>query len=223
MPTPALPPGLLSSRNYPGFLGALFLVLLRIAIGWHFLTEGLDKVESTRHGNEPFSAEIYLRNAAGPLAPAFPRACCPTPTAWPCSTRAGSRRAGQRPSSGSRTTTVSPTSRRPRPRPCSSRATPGRTYWFNNIRQPAKPARSTARARQGSADRAEPRRPLVRAERAWESRRTLEADRKKLTAPLVAQGEELAEAVDRPGDARAAGLRGRLFGPAGPSSTSPTC
>ena len=69
MPTSAIPPGLLSSRNYPGFLGALFLVLLRIAIGWHFLTEGLEKVESTRYGKQPFSAEIYLRNATGPLAP----------------------------------------------------------------------------------------------------------------------------------------------------------
>jgi hypothetical protein len=71
MPTPVLPHNLLSSRNYPGFLGALFLVLLRIAIGWHFLTEGLDKVESTRHGTQPFSAEIYLRNATGPFAPQF--------------------------------------------------------------------------------------------------------------------------------------------------------
>ena len=71
MPTPVLPHNLLCSRNYPGFLGALFLVLLRIAIGWHFLTEGLDKVESTRHGKQPFSAEIYLRNATGPLAPQF--------------------------------------------------------------------------------------------------------------------------------------------------------
>ena len=71
MPSSLIPPGLLSSRNYPGFLGALFLVLLRIAIGWHFLTEGLDKIESTRYGKQPFSAEIYLRNSAGPLAPQF--------------------------------------------------------------------------------------------------------------------------------------------------------
>jgi uncharacterized membrane protein YphA (DoxX/SURF4 family) len=46
-------------------------VLLRIAIGWHFLYEGLEKVESTHRGNKPFTAEPYLRNATGPLAPYF--------------------------------------------------------------------------------------------------------------------------------------------------------
>jgi uncharacterized membrane protein YphA (DoxX/SURF4 family) len=59
------------ARYYPGFLGALFLILLRWAIGWHFLVEGLEKYDSTQHGSTPFSAEVYLRNAAGPLAPYF--------------------------------------------------------------------------------------------------------------------------------------------------------
>jgi len=49
----------------------LFLVLLRVAIGWHFLYEGVEKVESTRKGGKPFSAEVYLRNSTGPLAPRF--------------------------------------------------------------------------------------------------------------------------------------------------------
>jgi uncharacterized membrane protein YphA (DoxX/SURF4 family) len=56
---------------YPGFLGALFLVLLRIAIGWHFLYEGAEKVRSRYEGGKPFSAEPYLRHATGPLAPYF--------------------------------------------------------------------------------------------------------------------------------------------------------
>lgn len=43
----------------------LFLILLRTAIGWHFTTEGLAKF------HEPFSAEGYFRNATGPLAPYF--------------------------------------------------------------------------------------------------------------------------------------------------------
>ena len=38
------------SRYYPGFLAAVFVVLLRIAIGWHFLHEGLEKVRSTEGG-----------------------------------------------------------------------------------------------------------------------------------------------------------------------------
>src|SRR5260370_37490810 len=58
-------------RYYPGFLGALFIVLLRIAIGWHFLFEGWEKLSGTLTGKEPFSAEIYLRNATGPLAAYF--------------------------------------------------------------------------------------------------------------------------------------------------------
>jgi uncharacterized membrane protein YphA (DoxX/SURF4 family) len=59
------------ARYYPGFLGALALILLRVAIGWHFLTEGVEKYESYRYGKNPFSAEIYLRNATGPLGPYF--------------------------------------------------------------------------------------------------------------------------------------------------------
>jgi uncharacterized membrane protein YphA (DoxX/SURF4 family) len=72
-------------RTYPGFFGALFLVLLRLAIGWHFLYEGTQKILSTPQGKAsilarifpetpdgpPFSSEGYLRNASGPLAPRF--------------------------------------------------------------------------------------------------------------------------------------------------------
>jgi uncharacterized membrane protein YphA (DoxX/SURF4 family) len=109
-------------RYYPGFFGAAFLVLLRIAIGWHLLSEGLYKIMSTpeakgrivasapgpkdpgpkdpdatvgqktrdaeEKGNEttkgwafgryfhptdgpPFSSESYQRNASGPLAAQF--------------------------------------------------------------------------------------------------------------------------------------------------------
>src|SRR5262249_21213987 len=43
-----------------------FLVLLRLAIGWHFLIEGLDKLNSAT-----WSSEAYLREASGPLAPVF--------------------------------------------------------------------------------------------------------------------------------------------------------
>ena len=59
------------TRYYPGFLAALFIILLRIAIGWHFLYEGMEKYNTTLEGKAPFSSEIYLRNANGPLAPYF--------------------------------------------------------------------------------------------------------------------------------------------------------
>jgi len=50
-----------------GYLTCAGLVLLRIAIGWHFLYEGVYKFQSTRPGRQPFSAEAYLRHATGPL------------------------------------------------------------------------------------------------------------------------------------------------------------
>ena len=52
-------------------MGALFLVLLRVAIGWHFLYEGVQKLESAERGGKPFSAEAYLRYSTGPFAPYF--------------------------------------------------------------------------------------------------------------------------------------------------------
>jgi uncharacterized membrane protein YphA (DoxX/SURF4 family) len=60
-----------SRRYYPGFLGAFFLVLLRVAIGWHFLYEGLEKLDSQERGGKPFSAETYLRFSTGPFATYF--------------------------------------------------------------------------------------------------------------------------------------------------------
>src|SRR5437660_1776794 len=50
-------------------LALVFLVLLRIAIGWHFLFEGLEKVHTVNVGptetNRPWSSEHYLREAPG--------------------------------------------------------------------------------------------------------------------------------------------------------------
>jgi uncharacterized membrane protein YphA (DoxX/SURF4 family) len=63
------PPLAAPRRYYPGFFGALFLVLLRTAIGWHFLVEGLEKLNAP--AEKPFTAEHYLRGSTGPLAPWF--------------------------------------------------------------------------------------------------------------------------------------------------------
>jgi hypothetical protein len=51
-----------SRQYYPGFFAAFLLVLLRIAIGWHFGTEGVAKYESALTNDKPFTAEEYLRN-----------------------------------------------------------------------------------------------------------------------------------------------------------------
>lgn len=49
-----------------------FLLALRLSIGWHFLFEGLYKVNTHLVGptetNRPFSSEPYFRNAPGPVA-----------------------------------------------------------------------------------------------------------------------------------------------------------
>jgi uncharacterized membrane protein YphA (DoxX/SURF4 family) len=44
----------------------VFLVLLRLAIGWHCLVEGWDKMQ-----NPAWSSEAYLRESTGPLAGTF--------------------------------------------------------------------------------------------------------------------------------------------------------
>lgn len=50
-----------------------FLLALRLAIGWHFLFEGLHKINSHMVGptetSKPFSSEPYFTAAAGPLGP----------------------------------------------------------------------------------------------------------------------------------------------------------
>lgn len=49
----------------------IFLILLRLAIGWHFFFEGLDKLRSMWIGptetNRPFSSAGYFREAPGPM------------------------------------------------------------------------------------------------------------------------------------------------------------
>ena len=42
------------------------LVLLRLAIGWHFFIEGMDKLHTPT-----WTSAGYLREATGPLAPRF--------------------------------------------------------------------------------------------------------------------------------------------------------
>jgi uncharacterized membrane protein YphA (DoxX/SURF4 family) len=57
------------------FLTCVFLILLRLAIGWHFLFEGVEKVESVNTGatqtSKPFSSAGYLRESNGPLSGFF--------------------------------------------------------------------------------------------------------------------------------------------------------
>ncbi len=70
------------SRHYPGFLAAFFIVLLRVAIGWHFLYRGSAR-KSSRPG--PARSRSRPRSTCGtrPVrSPLTTGACCPTSTAW---------------------------------------------------------------------------------------------------------------------------------------------
>jgi uncharacterized membrane protein YphA (DoxX/SURF4 family) len=55
-----------------------FLILLRLAIGWHFFVEGMEKIQSVdltgpTTTNRPWSSAVYLREASGPAAKYFHR------------------------------------------------------------------------------------------------------------------------------------------------------
>lgn len=53
----------------------VLLVLLRLAIGWHLLIEGIVKVQSVQQGpslsHRPWTSRAYLANATGPFADSF--------------------------------------------------------------------------------------------------------------------------------------------------------
>ncbi len=58
-----------------GWCGALSLVILRVALGWHFYSEGVKKLDGK------FSAAGFLSTANGPLSAYF-RSYVPTPHNW---------------------------------------------------------------------------------------------------------------------------------------------
>ncbi|MCA9055547.1 MAG: hypothetical protein KDA75_17015, partial [Planctomycetaceae bacterium] len=60
----------MSDLKRVSFLSILFLVLLRLAIGWQFLYEGLWKYD-TLDSPSPWTAKGYLANAEGPLRDHF--------------------------------------------------------------------------------------------------------------------------------------------------------
>jgi uncharacterized membrane protein YphA (DoxX/SURF4 family) len=79
--------GAFSLADYRRQLGAgavIALVILRLAIGWHFFREGLGKLaydEGTRQYHVAFSAESFLAQAKGPWAAKF-RAWAPNVHDW---------------------------------------------------------------------------------------------------------------------------------------------
>jgi uncharacterized membrane protein YphA (DoxX/SURF4 family) len=76
---------LADGRRKLGVFAVLALVLLRLAIGWHFFREGLGKLaydDATRQYHVAFSAESFLAQAKGPWAKHF-RDWAPNVHDWP--------------------------------------------------------------------------------------------------------------------------------------------
>ena len=194
MPTRLQPLGIPYPHNYPGFLGALFLVLLRIAIGWHFLTEGVNKVESTMYGKQPFSAEIYLRNASGPLAPYF-RSMLPDgdgrETLDPTKLKATWEETVKRIEDHYKLTD----DQKSKAKALAEASYVWADYWFNNFENREAREKYLHDLEKVEQTEQNPGSMSFERERGWEARRSLEGDRRKLTGPLLAKGQELADAV----------------------------
>jgi uncharacterized membrane protein YphA (DoxX/SURF4 family) len=182
------------SRYYPGFFAALAIILLRIAIGWHFLFEGWEKFTSTASGKEPFSAEIYLRNAAGPLAPYF-RGMVPDVNGLtlldPTRLKA---------SWSDEVTRVSDhfhfnQEQKTQAQKALEDNLQWADYWFHdpeNDEKRQKYYHDLGKVQQIEAD---PNAIAFQRERAAEARRGVDADRRAITAPLVERGNVLRSAI----------------------------
>ena len=196
MPTteiPHWPP--VAARNYPGFLGALFLVLLRIAIGWHFLYEGLEKVESTAR------EAAVLGRALPAQRDRSARALLPRDGAR--RQQPGHARPGRLKASWADDVERIAKPLRVRPGPAGQgrgRSSSRADVWADILvqrprEQPRSPREVRSRAGRGAGGRAEPRGAVLRAGAGRRARQDLDADRKELTAALVAHGEELRDAA----------------------------
>jgi uncharacterized membrane protein YphA (DoxX/SURF4 family) len=197
------------SRYYPGFLAAFFIVLLRIAIGWHFLNEGLEKVDSTYGGGkEPFSAEIYLRNANGPLGPYF-RQMIPdvdgldrldpdkTKATWAAEVARISSHYAFNEDDKKKAGAILDENLQ------------WLTYWFSEPPNAEKLKKYHHDLDESNQTESDPQALSYQKERALESRRGLEADRRALLAPLLDREKSLREAVIK----LAAGEQAQAAGP----------
>jgi uncharacterized membrane protein YphA (DoxX/SURF4 family) len=183
-----------TSRYYPGFVAALCIVLLRIAIGWHFLFEGWEKLESTLSGREPFSAEVYLRNATGPLAPHF-RGMLPDVNglalldktrlkpAWSAEVERIAENYGFNSDQRSKAQQILEASFKEV------------DYWFADPDNDEKRQKYYHDLRRVQQTEANPAALSYERERALDVRRGLDGDRRSLTQPLIEMGNRLRQSV----------------------------
>jgi uncharacterized membrane protein YphA (DoxX/SURF4 family) len=201
------------SRYYPGFLAAFLIVLLRIAIGWHFLYEGCEKVESTVSGKAPFSAEIYLRNATGPLAPYF-RGMLPDvnslaeldPERLKASWKDDVTRIGDH--------FGFTLEQRDQAQKVLDENLRWADYWFDDPENVEKRQQYYHDLRQVLETEHDPEALSFQKERAWEARLSVDAARRGLIQPLLAQEKALRESIAKlatPDQVKTAGAASQAY------------
>jgi uncharacterized membrane protein YphA (DoxX/SURF4 family) len=182
------------SRGYPGLLAAFFIVLLRVAIGWHFLFEGLEKVQATRQGKEPFSAEIYLRNATGPLAPYY-RGMLPDVNGLSLLDPARLKVAWSDDVARIADHYGSTQEQRRQAQQVLDESLKWADYWFNDPENHDQVQKYFDNLRQVQKTEQDLNALSYQRERAWDARRSLDADRRTLTRPIVEHGTALIASV----------------------------
>jgi uncharacterized membrane protein YphA (DoxX/SURF4 family) len=184
------------SRSYPGFLAAFFIVLLRVAIGWHFLFEGLEKVQSTRQGKEPFSAEIYLRNATGPLAPYY-RGMLPDVNGLSLLDPARVKVAWSDDVARVADHYGFTQEQRRQAQQVLDESLKWADYWFNDPENHEQAQKYFDNLRQVQKTEQDWNALSYQRERAWDARRSLDADRRALTRPIIEHTTALIDSVTK--------------------------
>lgn len=182
------------TRHYPGFLAAFFIILLRIAIGWHFLYEGMEKYDSTRYGKDLFSAEIYLRNANGPLAPYF-RELLPDVDGRETLDLAKLKTAWKQDVDGMAGHFGYTDTQRAEASKRLDEAERWADRWFSDPENSEKRTKYLHDLDQIQKTEQDPRSMEFELERTWEDRRARDSDRRALIAPLAERGKDLRDSV----------------------------
>ena len=170
-------------------------MLLRVAIGWHFLYEGLDKIEASK-GSRPFSAEVYLRNSAGPLAPYF-RGLVPDMNGLAKLDPARLKAAWKEEIGRIADHYGFDAEQRAKADAALRDSEEYADIWFQDGENAEKIRKYLHQLRQVQATERDPEALSFERERAWERRKDLDADRRELVQAIDARSAVLYEAVHK--------------------------
>ncbi|WP_206107775.1 DoxX family protein [Paludisphaera rhizosphaerae] len=164
-------------------------MLLRIAIGWHFLTEGLEKYHADKTG-KPFSAEMYLKNANGPFAPYF-RGMLPDPNGIDLLTPERLKQAWTDDVARIERFYGFDEDQKGLAEKRLAEAVKWADQWFAIPDNAHDRDKYFHDLRQAMLVERDPKAMSFEKERAWDARKELEGDRRKLTAPILEQAAAL--------------------------------